>query len=93
MTPFNLNPSLPGTRLWWSFNQTNYNVYVFTITQSMNTDGTWSNYTVTWSTGAIWWQTQVYGSRPNQPAAVPGSPFVEYADALAACQALLNTLP
>jgi len=89
---FNLNPSDPGTRLWLSFNFKTYNAYVFSINQTLNSDGTWSDYTVTWSTLAIFCQTQVYGSRPNLPPTVPGSPFVEYGDALAACQLLLSTL-
>lgn len=93
LAPLNQFPSAPGTREWRSFNPTNFDAYVFVITQSRNSAGVWSGYTAVYSVYRLWVQTLIYGARPTIPTPVAGSPFAIYADMLAACQGTLNGLP
>jgi hypothetical protein len=93
LTPFFLQPSNPGTRQWLAYATTNYNSYVFVLNQVLNTDGTWSGYVASWSTIFLYYQTVIYGPRPpSTPHLVPGNPFVEWADVVAACEVVVPTL-
>ena len=93
LTPFLLQPSNPGTRQWIANATTNYNSYVFVLDQVLNADGTWSGYVASWSTYNLYYQTVIYGPRPpHAPNVIAGSPFAEYADALAACELVVPTL-
>lgn len=94
LSPFLLQPSDPGTRQWLAFTATNYDGYVFVLEQLLDKKtGNWGAYAAGWSTGNLYYQTLVYGPRlPHAPNIVPGSPFAEYADAVAACEAVLPSL-